>query len=577
MSPAGKRSKDRSSKEAIQLELIRSAYAENVMEIGIVRDSEGRLDFIYQQGVILVRDERLDQVRAILGGGEVRDAFVDAVSFYGVSLYSLAGAETSSVPQALDLIDSRLGVGVATPHHILSIWRTGSSPGAEPEEVPAEALPDPGVRGSGGAGVLVYVIDTGLVGGASGFPWLAGVGGETDPLPEPDANGVVSIGTNTGHGTFAAGVIRCMAPEADVYVSSAFGTAGAISEWDLVRALDDALRRNADVICLPSSTWTRKDLALLSFEAFEERRLRNRTQVAVVAAAGDGGRRGAWWPARFQWVIGVGALDRENRGRAAFSNHGDGINLYAPGTSLVNAFASGTYVCRVPPHAGEARHFTGMARWSGTSFAASVTAGLIAARISKTGENGRQAADSLLTTAQVSARPGVGPVLLASESAVFISYRREDTAYAAGWLYDRLAMDLDEDQIFKDVDSIRGGDDFAQVITLKVGSCDALLALVGQKWLTITDENHRRRLDNPADFVRLEIEAALNRGIPVIPVLVDGAKMPRASQLPPSLAGLLDRQAVELRANRFHSDTDLLREAVGRPVPRRGPNQERHD
>src|SRR5262245_48985442 len=88
---------------------------------------------------------------------------------------------------------------------------------------------------------------------------------------------------------------------------------------------------------------------------------------------------------------------------------------------------------------------------------------------------------------------------------IFISYRREDTAYPAGWLFDRLVDHLGVGQVFKDVDSIQLGDDFVEVITTAVSSCDVLLALIGDRWLTITDEDGRRRVDNPDDFVRLEI------------------------------------------------------------------------
>ena len=102
-----------------------------------------------------------------------------------------------------------------------------------------------------------------------------------------------------------------------------------------------------------------------------------------------------------------------------------------------------------------------------------------------------------------------------STGRIFISYRRDETAYPAGWLYDRLANQYNGGgQVFKDVDSIELGDDFVQVITRAVGSCDVLLALIGEQWLTITDEHGRRRLDDPVDFVRLEIEAALTRKRP---------------------------------------------------------------
>ena len=145
-----------------------------------------------------------------------------------------------------------------------------------------------------------------------------------------------------------------------------------------------------------------------------------------------------------------------------------------------------------------------------------------------------------------------------SPGRIFISYRREETAYPAGWLYDRLAGRYGDGQIFKDVDSIELGDDFVEVITSAVGNCDVLLALVGDEWLTITDADGRRRLDDPNDFVRLEIEAALTRNVRVIPILVDGSRMPHAEEVPASLAGLARRQALELSPNRFDSDTGRL-------------------
>jgi len=145
-----------------------------------------------------------------------------------------------------------------------------------------------------------------------------------------------------------------------------------------------------------------------------------------------------------------------------------------------------------------------------------------------------------------------------SASRVFLSYRREETAWQAGWLFDRLADRYGRGQIFKDVDSIRLGDDFVEAISTAVGSCDVLLALIGEQWLTIGDEQGRARLDNPKDFVRLEIEAALIRNVRVIPILVGGARMPRADELPPSLAKLVHRQGLELSPSHFESDTGRL-------------------
>jgi hypothetical protein len=141
----------------------------------------------------------------------------------------------------------------------------------------------------------------------------------------------------------------------------------------------------------------------------------------------------------------------------------------------------------------------------------------------------------------------------ASVGRVFISYRREDAGYPAGWLFDQLAARLGADRVFKDVDSIEPGDDFAEVITAAVASCTVLLAVIGDRWRTAAGQDGRR-LDDPGDFFRLEIEAALARGVRVVPVLVGGARMPRLEQLPASLAALARRQTIELSHARFSSD-----------------------
>lgn len=141
---------------------------------------------------------------------------------------------------------------------------------------------------------------------------------------------------------------------------------------------------------------------------------------------------------------------------------------------------------------------------------------------------------------------------------IFMSYRREETAYPAGWLYNRLSVHFGRSQVFKDVDSIELGDDFVDVINAAVGSCDVLLAVIGDRWLTITDAEGKRRIDDPHDFVRLEIEAALARGVRVIPILVEGVRMPRTDDLPVSIAMLARRQALELSPNRFDFDIGRL-------------------
>ena len=139
-----------------------------------------------------------------------------------------------------------------------------------------------------------------------------------------------------------------------------------------------------------------------------------------------------------------------------------------------------------------------------------------------------------------------------------MSYRRQETAYAANWLYQRLAERFGDDQVFMDVDAIELGDDFVAAITTAVNSCDVLLALIGDQWLTITDSEGKRRIDDPHDFVHLEIKAALAHKVRIIPILVNGATMPRDADLPTSIARLAYRQALELNPNRFDEDLDPL-------------------
>ena len=145
---------------------------------------------------------------------------------------------------------------------------------------------------------------------------------------------------------------------------------------------------------------------------------------------------------------------------------------------------------------------------------------------------------------------------------VFISYRREDSGGFAGRIYDRLSNKLGRDNVFFDVDAIRPGLDFVDVLSDRVGKCDALVAVIGKHWVSSADSQNQRRLDDPSDFVRVEIEAALQRKVPVIPVLVDGAGMPQPGELPDSLKRLTRRQAIEISHARFDSDAERLTEAL---------------
>jgi TIR domain len=140
---------------------------------------------------------------------------------------------------------------------------------------------------------------------------------------------------------------------------------------------------------------------------------------------------------------------------------------------------------------------------------------------------------------------------------IFLSYRRDDSSGHAGRFYDRLCQHFGRDNLFMDIDTIAPGLDVVEAIANAVGSCDVLLAVIGRQWLTCTDPEEHRRLDNPEDYVRLKITTALERRIRVIPVLVGGASMPRSTELSDELPPLVRRQALVV-GDHFHPDVNRL-------------------
>lgn len=140
---------------------------------------------------------------------------------------------------------------------------------------------------------------------------------------------------------------------------------------------------------------------------------------------------------------------------------------------------------------------------------------------------------------------------------IFISYRRSDAGPYARLLQIQFGQRLHGTTVFMDLDSIEAGTDFAEAIEAAVSSCHVLIALIGRRWLT-TDEGGRRRLDDPDDYVRLEIRTALERQARVIPVLVDGATMPQRRQLPDDLASLARLNALPMSYDRYEYDENRL-------------------
>jgi hypothetical protein len=392
------------TRQSVQVGHLLRAYGDHVRP-GPENWSEVGVQYLYRTQRILVHDAYVDQVLGLLAGSAVERSLIHGVTMLRVE---------QDTPTALTVVRNRFGSGVATPDHLVSIsGEAGFCPATEPEPVPGWAHPDPPPTADRGAGegVRVVVVDTGLDPAAPDtHPWLSGVSGDADPA----IAGAV-LGPYAGHGTFVAGVIRCFAPRAEVIVRCAFQTAGATFESDLVEALDEVLQNDSpDIISMSAGAWTFDPTGLLSLNVFHETRLRHHKGVILVAAAGNDASRQPFWPAAADWTVSVGALAATWRNRADFSNFGGWVDVYAPGENLVNAFPTGTYTYHEPPLPRPDGQFQGMARWSGTSFSTPAVAGLIAARMSRTGENGRDAAAAVLADARLATLPGVGAAALPS-------------------------------------------------------------------------------------------------------------------------------------------------------------------
>jgi hypothetical protein len=412
---------------ADQVNRIKTAFQETGLTIEVVLDNGG-VNYMFAEGQILVRDKDVSAVYEIFNRSPRVDPDLVKRIAPGVSLLTRPPAgkyptvQYPTVTESLDTIDQFIGTGIATPNHVLTVAPGGPCPATEPEEVTYGIEPFPSVcMENSGAGILVYVADTGLLHDAEvNHPWLKGVKrafkSDGSGLQEFDPAGIVLDGTATippyaGHGTFVAGVVRCMAPRASVIVSNIFKVAGSVLESDLVVELDQALALGVDIFNLSITTTSRLDLPLLGFDGFRKL-LRQYKGVVCVVAAGNNGIRSQTWPAAYPEMVSVGALGGDWRGRAQFSNYGGWVDVYAPGRNLVNAFATGPYTCEDFPYTGQTRHFYGMACWSGTSFSTPIVTGLIADRMSRTGENGQEAAAALLAEARAHAIPGVGAILL---------------------------------------------------------------------------------------------------------------------------------------------------------------------
>ncbi len=314
--------------------------------------------------------------------------------------------------------DPAFGPGFATPDHLVHIAGKGTCcPATEPEESGLDGpWPPLNSNANAGAGVSVVVIDTGWYPPAqTQVSWLSGVTGEPEPVPIPDPPG--QLREYAGHGTFVAGLVRAMAPACDLHVLN-FAVdkdfpGGGVLESQLVAQLDAALAHSPlpDLINLSAGCPTRLDLPLRSFEVWRGDLLARtpESDLVLVAAAGNNSSPGRFYPASFDWAVGVGALDYNGK-VSSFSNFGLSVDVFALGRNLVNAFPMGDYTCQEKPNAGDRRKFTRMlARWSGTSFAAPLVTGLIAAEMSSQ-QPGQRSARAARDAVLASGVHGIGAV-----------------------------------------------------------------------------------------------------------------------------------------------------------------------
>ena len=325
-----------------QVRVIVEAFGDGEVGVALPAGSQDWADFLYlyRREHVLVRDEDVDRVVAALDGQARRSDNLVA------GLTRLAVSSGEEVPDVLDRIDRAVGVGVATPDHVLYVCRVtgggGCCPATEPEEVRSRKPFPPVSSDAGlGKGVLVSVVDTGWHAPAASdpvSPWLAGVTGDPEVI-DPDA-----LHPYAGHGTFIAGVVRCLAPATEVRVEGFLPRGGAVFEADIIAQLVETIALGPDIISLSAGTTTRLNRPPLSFEVFHERFLSRVKNTVLVAAAGNDDTREPFWPAAFPWAVSVGATD-ETGARADFSNFGSWVDVYALGTDLVNAFPHGTYTC----------------------------------------------------------------------------------------------------------------------------------------------------------------------------------------------------------------------------------------
>ncbi|MDN5766177.1 MAG: S8 family serine peptidase [Humibacillus sp.] len=375
-------------------------------------------EFLYRMDTLVTTDANAGRVREALGlpaarGKNQRDV---ADQPDGLTVVRLRKGQDGVA--AARLVEAALGPWIAAPDLVHHVTTSSACPATEPE-LPGgktvgmggsgQSVPKVNGRASAGAGVKVAVIDTGFresVLKEHTPSWLQGVTGEEE---DPTL-----VGHYRGHGTFVAGVVRAMAPKSQVHVHRLLTTGGAEFESDLIPRMVAALRTGPDIISmsagvnLKDTTREGHQWTSIGLRVFNEVHLQP-TRTLFVCAAGNDGGPGPFEPASQGWPVAVGALDASGV-LAGYSNRGPWVDVYARGSDVVNAYPDGVYHYEESSRP-DVTFDSGLARWSGTSFATPLVAGLVAARMSWSGETPRAAWLSLYGLAKARAADGGLPTL----------------------------------------------------------------------------------------------------------------------------------------------------------------------
>jgi subtilisin family serine protease len=365
------------------------------------------VSYMYRADTIISRDDAHDsgdaeKVRSILrlpsGVDKSEDDLPDPIK--GMRTHRLPRGRRAA--DALAEIQATLGPGFAEHDYLLHV--SGSSccaatePAVPPKARKVEPSPKTNTDQSAGQGVTVAVVDTGvLTSVTSQHEWLQqGVDGDAEPPP-------AQMGHYRGHGTFVAGVVRTMAPSARVRVFSLLKYGGAAFESQIAPQLVAAFNSGADIISMSAGTETAPGDVLFAMQAFYDSYLKGSNKI-MVCAAGNDASLGPFAPANQGWPVAVGALNADET-MAGYSNRGPWVDVFARGTDVVNAFPNGPYHYMEAPLQGQpdAVFNDGMASWSGTSFATPLVSGVLAARMSRYGQNAVQAWASLSSIAETRA------------------------------------------------------------------------------------------------------------------------------------------------------------------------------